>query len=120
MNSLSRALSGIPWQPPSSSQTGRNEVLHFGEVATDVLVELERVIRPRDRGLQVADHGVDASELSASVLVLRTASYCTENEGTPIIRNRYRPMSVAERAFVDTFDSVWSSLIKGGNGANMK
>ena len=31
----------------------------------DVLVELERVIRPRDGGLQVADHGVDASEFRA-------------------------------------------------------
>jgi hypothetical protein len=26
-----------------------------------------------------------------------------------ILRNRYRPMSVAERAFVDAFDEVWKS-----------
>ena len=38
-------------------------VLHFSEIAMDVLVELERV--NLDGGLQVADHGVDASELRA-------------------------------------------------------
>jgi hypothetical protein len=27
-----------------------------------------------------------------------------------ILRNRYRPMAVAERAFVEAFDAVWKSM----------
>jgi hypothetical protein len=28
-----------------------------------------------------------------------------------VIRNRYRPMSVSERAFVDIFDEVWRDVL---------
>ena len=29
-----------------------------------------------------------------------------------IIRNRYRPMSVVEKAFVEVFDAVWAGMGK--------
>jgi len=39
----------------------------------------------------------------------------SEKLAVRIIRNRYRPMSVVERAFVEAFDAVWASLIHGGH-----
>jgi hypothetical protein len=37
----------------------------------------------------------------------------SEKLAVHILRNRYRPMSVAEKAFVERFDGVWKGMGKG-------
>lgn len=37
-------------------------VLHFGEITMGIFGEIEGMVRSRDRGLEVAEHGVHAKE----------------------------------------------------------
>lgn len=61
-------------------------------------------------GVAVVDQVSIAGGLLAGLEVRPFES--SEKLSVRIIRNRYRPMSVAERAFVDVFDEVWTSVMK--------
>jgi len=67
-------------------------------------------------GIAVVDQASIAGGLLAGLEVRPFQS--SERLSVRIIRNRYRPMSVAERAFVEIFDGVWASLIRDGNAAH--
>lgn len=67
-------------------------------------------------GIAVVDQVSIAGGLLAGLEVRPFQS--SEKLAVRIIRNRYRPMSVAERAFVEIFDAVWVSMIKRGSAAN--
>ncbi len=64
-------------------------------------------------GVAVVDQVAIAGGLLAGLEVRPFQS--SERLSVRIIRNRFRPMSVADRAFVDIFDSVWVSAIKDGS-----
>jgi len=66
-------------------------------------------------GIAVVDQVAIAGGLLAGLEVRPFQS--SEKLSVRIIRNRYRPMSVAERAFVEIFDRVWVGLIQDGNVA---
>lgn len=66
-------------------------------------------------GIAVVDQVAIAGGLLAGLEVRPFQS--AEKLAVRIIRNRYRPMSVAQRAFVDVFDTVWASMVKGGVAA---
>lgn len=59
-------------------------------------------------GIAVVDQVSIAGGLLAGLEVRPFQS--AEKLTVRIVRNRYRPLSVAERAFVDTFDGVWKSM----------
>jgi DNA-binding transcriptional LysR family regulator len=59
-------------------------------------------------GIAVVDQVSIAGGLLAGLEVRPFQS--SEKLAVRIIRNRYRPMSVAERAFVEVFDGVWNSM----------
>lgn len=59
-------------------------------------------------GIAVVDQVAIAGGLLAGLEVRPFQS--SEKLPVRIIRNRYRPMSVAERAFVEAFDEVWKSM----------
>jgi len=59
-------------------------------------------------GIAVVDQVAIAGGLLAGLEVRPFQS--SEKLPVRIVRNRYRPMSVAERAFVDIFDEVWKSM----------
>lgn len=65
-------------------------------------------------GVAVVDQVSIAGGLLAGLEVRPFQS--SERLAVRIIRNRFQPMSVAERAFVEVFDEVWGSVIKVGNG----
>jgi DNA-binding transcriptional LysR family regulator len=58
-------------------------------------------------GVAVVDQAAIAGGLLAGLAVRPFQS--TEKLPVRIVRNRYRPMSVVERAFVESFDGVWSA-----------
>lgn len=62
-------------------------------------------------GIAVVDQVSIAGGLLAGLEVRPFLS--SEKIAVRIVRNRYRPMSVAERAFVEIFDSVWNSMAHG-------
>ncbi|HXE47162.1 MAG TPA: LysR family transcriptional regulator [Ramlibacter sp.] len=62
-------------------------------------------------GIAVVDQVSIAGGLLAGLEVRPFQS--SEKLAVRIIRNRYRPMSVAERAFVEVFDGVWNSMSGG-------
>jgi len=62
-------------------------------------------------GIAVVDQVSIAGGLLAGLEVRPFQS--SEKLSVHILRNRYRPMSVAERAFVETFDQVWKSRRTG-------
>jgi DNA-binding transcriptional LysR family regulator len=62
-------------------------------------------------GVAVVDQVSIAGGLLAGLEVRPFAS--SEKLPVSIVRNRYRPMSVVERAFVDVFDGVWAGMGKG-------
>ncbi len=64
-------------------------------------------------GIAVVDQVSIAGGLLAGLEVRPFQS--SERLAVRVIRNRYRPMSVAERTFVEIFDAVWASLIEDGN-----
>ena len=64
-------------------------------------------------GIAVVDQVSIAGGLLAGLEVRPFQS--SEKLAVRIIRNRYRPMSVVERAFVEEFDRVWSNDEAGGN-----
>ena len=66
-------------------------------------------------GIAVVDQVSIAGGLLAGLEVRPFQS--SEKLAVRIIRNRYRPMSVVERAFVDVFDSVWLTMVKGRGDA---
>ena len=59
-------------------------------------------------GIAVVDQVSIAGGLLAGLEVRPFQS--SEKLAVHILRNRYRPMSVAERAFVDAFDGVWKGM----------
>lgn len=59
-------------------------------------------------GIAVVDQVSIAGGLLAGLAVRPFQS--AEKLTVRILRNRYRPLAVTERAFVDTFDSVWKSM----------
>jgi DNA-binding transcriptional LysR family regulator len=59
-------------------------------------------------GVAVVDQVSIAGGLLAGLEVRPFRS--TEKLSVRILRNRYRPMSVAQRAFVDIFDQVWTAM----------
>jgi DNA-binding transcriptional LysR family regulator len=63
-------------------------------------------------GIAVVDQVSIAGGLLAGLEVRPFQS--SEKLAVRIIRNRYRPMSVAERAFVEVFDGVWNSMSGDG------
>ena len=67
-------------------------------------------------GIAVVDQVAIAAGLLAGLEVRPFRSQ--ETLSVRIIRNRYRPMSVVERAFVDIFDQVWDSMTRHGSAAN--
>jgi len=69
-------------------------------------------------GIAVVDQVAIAGGLLAGLEVRPFQS--SEKLSVQIIRNRFRPMSVADRAFVDIFDSVWISAIKDGSDTKTK
>jgi DNA-binding transcriptional LysR family regulator len=62
-------------------------------------------------GIAVVDQVAIAGGLLAGLEVRPFQS--SEKLAVRIVRNRYRPMSVIERAFVDVFDTVWASMAVG-------
>jgi DNA-binding transcriptional LysR family regulator len=62
-------------------------------------------------GIAVVDRVSIAGGLLAGLEVRPFQS--SEKLAVRIIRNRYRPMSVVERAFVEVFDGVWNSMSGG-------
>jgi len=66
-------------------------------------------------GIAVVDQVSIAGGLLAGLEVRPFQS--SEKLAVRIIRNRYRPMSVAERAFVEIFDNVWDSMSKSASAA---
>jgi DNA-binding transcriptional LysR family regulator len=69
-------------------------------------------------GIAVVDQVAIAGGLLAGLEV--RPFHSSERLSVRIVRNRFRPMSVADRAFVDIFDSVWVSAIKDGGDAIVK
>ena len=67
--------------------------------------------RLRARGIAVVDQVSIAGGLLAGLAVRPFQS--AEKLTVRILRNRYRPMAVAERAFVEAFDGVWKSMPTG-------
>jgi DNA-binding transcriptional LysR family regulator len=65
-------------------------------------------------GIAVVDQVSIAGGLLAGLAVRPFQS--SEKLPVRIIRNRYRPMSVAERAFVEAFDGVWGAMDKEHKG----
>jgi len=63
-------------------------------------------------GIAVVDQASIAGGLLAGLEV--RPFQASERLSVRIIRNRYRPLSVVERAFVDAFDEVWGSMIGMG------
>jgi DNA-binding transcriptional LysR family regulator len=59
-------------------------------------------------GVAVVDQVSIAGGLLAGLEV--RPFHSAEKLGIRIIRNRYRPMAVAERAFVEAFDEVWTTM----------
>jgi DNA-binding transcriptional LysR family regulator len=60
-------------------------------------------------GVAVVDQASIAGGLLAGLAV--RPFHSSEKLEVRLIRNRYRPMSVAERLFVETFDGVWRSVL---------
>ena len=65
-------------------------------------------------GLAVVDQVTIAGGLLAGLEVRPFQS--AEKLSVKILRNRYRPLAVVERAFVDTFDGVWETMRAGAAG----
>ena len=61
-------------------------------------------------GIAVVDQMAIAGGLLAGLEVRPFSS--SEKLAVRIVRNRYRPMSVAEHAFVDIFDEVWGTVVQ--------
>ena len=59
-------------------------------------------------GIAVVDQASIAGGLLAGLEVRRFQT--SERLSVRIIRNRYRPLSVVERAFVQVFGAVWGEL----------
>ncbi|MFC5496825.1 LysR family transcriptional regulator [Caenimonas terrae] len=66
-------------------------------------------------GVAVVDEAAIAGGLLAGLEVRPFQS--AEKLPVRIIRNRYRPMSVVEKAFVEEFDQVWAGIGKNGGAA---
>jgi DNA-binding transcriptional LysR family regulator len=64
-------------------------------------------------GVAVVDEVAIAGGLLAGLEVRPFQS--AEKLPVRIIRNRYRPMSVVEKAFVEVFDAVWSTMGSSGS-----
>ena len=60
-------------------------------------------------GVAVVDQVSIAGGLLAGLEVRPFQS--SEKMAVRIIRNRYRPMSVMDRAFVEDFDKMWNSMV---------
>lgn len=58
---------------------------------------------------------VDQASISGGLLAGLEVRPFQSAEKLPVrlLRNRYRPMSVTERAFVEVFDTVWGDMLKG-------
>ena len=67
-------------------------------------------------GVAVVDEVAIAGGLLAGLEVRPFQS--TEKLPIRVIRNRYRPMSVGEKAFVEVFEGVWEGMGKGRSTAS--
>jgi DNA-binding transcriptional LysR family regulator len=102
---------------PESTPFGQTLKRAFGGDASKMIRDFEVIssttacwFAQAGVGVAVVDQASIAGGLLAGLEVRPFQS--SEKLVVRIIRNRYRPMSVAERAFVEIFDEVWDSMAK--------
>lgn len=100
---------------PATTPFGQTLRRAFGTAAAKMLRDFEATssttacwFAQAGVGVAVVDQVSIAGGLLAGLEVRPFQS--SERLAVRIVRNRYRPMSVAERAFVEVFDQVWTSM----------
>jgi DNA-binding transcriptional LysR family regulator len=101
---------------PESTPFGQTLRRAFGSAASDMHLDIDCVssttatwFAQAGIGVAVVDQASIAGGLLPGLEVRPFQSH--EKLEVHVVRNRYRPMSVADRAFTDLFDKIWRSVM---------